>query len=91
MLEASRVGRTCARGAVEEDAGGDTSAQPRVPAPPHPYILHFEPSLDALSLQSDVVSSSKILSPQDQTPALLPCHARELGMSTFDVYICESP
>ena len=26
-----------------------------------PYILHFEPSLDALSLRSDVISSTKIL------------------------------
>ena len=27
-----------------------------------PYLLHFEPSLDALSLRSDVISSPKILS-----------------------------
>jgi len=27
-----------------------------------PQILHFEPSLDALSLRSDVISSIKILS-----------------------------
>ena len=27
-----------------------------------PYFLHFEPSLDALSLRSDVISSIEILS-----------------------------
>ena len=30
-----------------------------------PQILHFEPSLDALSVRSDVISSIKIVSPQE--------------------------
>ena len=29
-----------------------------------PYILHFEPSLDAFSLRSNVINSKKILSPE---------------------------
>ena len=30
-----------------------------------PYIFHFEPSLDALSVRSDVISPTKILSGRD--------------------------
>ena len=43
---------------------------------PVPYILHFEPSLDALSLRSDVISSIKILShPAKRLESRVACHA----------------